>query len=243
MKIADYFDRIYIINLPERVDRRRHMEKEIGKLSLTPNSDKVHFFKAIKPEQADPFESRGARGVSLSHFTILQEAQTQGLERVLILEDDADFGPQFLAAETFLVEQLSSQPWDMVQFGYHFDHSIPSEDRVIGPADSPAAQLFPFAKEVIGAHCCGFSAMGISKMVPFLNELFNTPPTPERPYVPIIDGAYNIFSWREDTTRLLPRSSLVSQVSSRSDITPRVYDKIPIVRSLLTFLRTLKYRF
>ncbi len=45
MKIADYFDRIYIINLPERVDRRRHMEKEIGKLSLTPNSDKVHFLR------------------------------------------------------------------------------------------------------------------------------------------------------------------------------------------------------
>ena len=34
MKLIDQFDRIYIVNLPERSDRRREMEAELGRLGL-----------------------------------------------------------------------------------------------------------------------------------------------------------------------------------------------------------------
>ncbi len=49
MGIAELFDRIYIVNLPERTDRRREMEDQLVKVGLG-GHPRVMFFPAIRPK-------------------------------------------------------------------------------------------------------------------------------------------------------------------------------------------------
>jgi len=83
------YQRIRIINLPERVDRRRDMTRELTRVGLA-GDDRVAFFPAIRPADQGPFRSIGVHGVYLSHLTLLKEAAAAG-ESLLILEDDCDF--------------------------------------------------------------------------------------------------------------------------------------------------------
>lgn len=85
----DDYQRIRIINLPEREDRRREMRQELKRIGL--NQDpRVKFFPAIRPADEGPFRAIGVHGVYLSHLAVLKEAAAAG-ESVLILEDDCDF--------------------------------------------------------------------------------------------------------------------------------------------------------
>lgn len=83
----DQYQRVVVINLPERVDRRRQMESELKAIGA---AERVRFFPACKPQNAGPFQSKGEHGCYLSHLTILKEAAAAN-ESVLILEDDCDF--------------------------------------------------------------------------------------------------------------------------------------------------------
>ncbi|WP_228056539.1 hypothetical protein [Microcoleus sp. LEGE 07076] len=59
MKLTEFFERTYVVNLPERQDRRRDITKELANagISLAPNS--VEIFPAIRPETAGEFPSIG----------------------------------------------------------------------------------------------------------------------------------------------------------------------------------------
>jgi glycosyl transferase family 25 len=81
----DSYDRINIINLPERTDRRAEMERELARIGLA-SDPRVQFFRAIRPETVGHFRQIGEHGVFLSHLAILE-----GGGSVLILEDDCDF--------------------------------------------------------------------------------------------------------------------------------------------------------
>ena len=62
MTVFDYFDQIRVINLPDRTDRRREMDKELKILGLA-NDPRVSYFAAVKPNDMGKFTSIGARGV------------------------------------------------------------------------------------------------------------------------------------------------------------------------------------
>ena len=55
MLVKDFFERTYVINLPERVDRHREMRRELDKAGppLTPN--KIEIFSATRPDRAENF--------------------------------------------------------------------------------------------------------------------------------------------------------------------------------------------
>ena len=110
------FDRTYVINLPERKDRRIQMERHLGDLGAT----RVRFFPAIRADRARPFRSAEQAGCFLSHRRVLMEAYADGLESVLILEDDAEFvEPQtFHAAWGILRPQLDDTSWGVFQAGW-----------------------------------------------------------------------------------------------------------------------------
>lgn len=73
MNIFGHFDQIRIINLPERTDRRRAMDRELAAVGLI-DDPRVQYFKAFRPEDAGQFSSIGARGCYDSHKTLLKEA-------------------------------------------------------------------------------------------------------------------------------------------------------------------------
>ena len=89
MTVFKHFDRIRIINLASRKDRRREMERELDRVGLK-NDLRVSYFAAIRPSDAGTFTSIGARGAYESQKQILREAAGAN-QSVLILEDDCEF--------------------------------------------------------------------------------------------------------------------------------------------------------
>src|SRR5690606_14601443 len=106
----DQYDRVRIVSLAERTDRRRDMRAEFHKIGAAGDL-KTIFFDAIKIADPGPFRSCGSHGCYLSHLAILREAATAN-ESVLILQDDCEFLPG--AAEYQLPAGV-----DVFYGGYH----------------------------------------------------------------------------------------------------------------------------
>ena len=153
------FDRIRIINLPSRPDRRAEMNRELRRIGLE-NDPRVQFVDGVLVQDKTPFRAPGEKGVFLAQLGIISDAAAAG-ESVLILEDDVDFTP---AAESW----SRSDDCDIAYGGY------------LAP---DAADLH--TSDIIGAHCIGFSARAAQALAPFLSELLNheSPPPIDGAYV------------------------------------------------------------
>ena len=105
-KITNYFDKIYVINLLSRPDRRKFMTEQLsnnGFLGDVTSQDKFEFVDAVKipgfndnvtkafnEENQSEFNT-GLFFCTMEHYRILKRALYYGYDRVLILEDDACF--------------------------------------------------------------------------------------------------------------------------------------------------------
>ena len=211
MTVFDAYDRIRIVSLASRKDRRAAILEELRPFDL---AHKLEFFDALTVPEPGPFRSRGSHGCFLSHLQILSDAARSN-ESVLILQDDCAFLPEIRAY---------AMPECDVFYGSH------AED----------------ADEIIGAHFMGFSAPAAAKASHYLENLLDTsfPPDPKAATEPTfkpgmrppIDGSLVWF--RRAHPELKSAFALLSyQRSSRSDITPRLLDRIPLVRGVLQILR------
>jgi len=104
--LLNFFDKSYIINLPERSDRCEQMKQELRMLGLSEPSERVVFFPAIKPTDRGEFPSIGARGCFLSHLDVLKEAKRQNLNHLLIMEDDLSFTGFLMKQQEIVVNEL-----------------------------------------------------------------------------------------------------------------------------------------
>lgn len=145
MKAFEPFAKIRVINLPNRTDRRKAMDKELIRVGLL-NDPRVSYFKAIRPADAGNFTSAGARGVYESQRTILKEAALAG-ESVLILEDDCVF------VEGARDQQIT-EDWEIFYGGY--------------AAHGPGCL---HSSDIEGAHMMGFSAHGAQLVTEYLDKL------------------------------------------------------------------------
>ncbi|MBN8814144.1 MAG: hypothetical protein J0J06_01700 [Sphingomonas sp.] len=143
--IFDKFDMIRIINLPERTDRRRRMERELDHAGIG-DDPRVEFFRAIRPTEALNHSSIGMHGVFLSHHAILKEAAAKGAS-VLILEDDCDFVPG-------IRDYVAPEGWDIFYGGYYADR----------PDDLQNS-------DIIGAHMMGFTAAAAKQVADYFTGL------------------------------------------------------------------------
>lgn len=125
------FDRIFMINLERRPDRRLKMERSFKEIGL-----KVEHFAAIDgqilsqeylekidvkylPGYADPFHNRpmtkGEIGCFLSHFKVWERQVMYKLNEVLVLEDDIRFEPYFKQRASRILEQARQiGGWDLM---------------------------------------------------------------------------------------------------------------------------------
>ncbi len=83
------FERIYVINLRSRADRRREMAAQLASIGLSFDSPQVRLFNAVRPDDRGAFDGIGVRGAFMSHLGVLRDAA--GLRNVLILEEDLNF--------------------------------------------------------------------------------------------------------------------------------------------------------
>lgn len=128
MKITDYFDKIFVINLLERDDRRNFMLQQFIKMGWGDEllSGKIEFVEAVKipclqqhiltymrETNAGDFYSLatqtdnvGLCNCSIEHYRVIKRAYLKGYNRILVLEDDACF----LKDLSFLEKALQTMP-------------------------------------------------------------------------------------------------------------------------------------
>ncbi len=112
MKINDFVDKIYCINLKHRKDRRNSIQKQAKQYDL-----EIEFFDAIK-------HHIGWKGCFKSQLNIIKNAKKNNYNRILILEDDIAFSEKPDIDETTLPED-----WEVLYLGGNYQ-SILEEDKI-----------------------------------------------------------------------------------------------------------------
>jgi GR25 family glycosyltransferase involved in LPS biosynthesis len=132
-------DKIFIINLEERFDRKNEMVKELEKAGIT----NYEFFKAIRPTSQEDIDRwnpnfvterpkwlktdlqkyrLGSLGCLLSHVGVMKLSLQRNYNRILILEDDVSFirfakGEKFEGTLDVIDEQIGSNNVDILYLG------------------------------------------------------------------------------------------------------------------------------
>ncbi|AMV37088.1 glycosyltransferase family 25 protein [Planctomyces sp. SH-PL62] len=231
-RLLDLFDQVYVVNLPSRADRRKEMAAQLERVGSSLVGRNVSLFPAIRPESADGFPSIGARGCFLSHLNILRDADARGLNRILILEDDLDFAPDFLQREGEVARLLEDAGWGLFYGGYVLIEPI-------GSAASGPVHALASTQGVRTTHFVGFQGEAIAEVITHLEAILTrTPGDPEGGPMHV-DGAYSRFrAGHPDCRTLLATPELGDQRASRTDIHElQWYDRTPLIRNLVAILR------
>ena len=111
----DAFDRIVCINLDERPDRWEQVQQTTAALL---DDVTLERFSAVKPDLAQDRVHNGRAGCLLSHRRVIENAYREGVESVLVFEDDLCFDPQFETRIRPTITTLSKTPWDLFYLGF-----------------------------------------------------------------------------------------------------------------------------
>lgn len=232
MRLLDLFDRVFIINLPSRPERRRETRGMLGRVGWDPDDPKVTWFPAIDPKTAVGFSSPGSRGCFLSHIAVLNIARSNGHDRVLVLEDDCEFVPAFLGRETEVAGWLEATSWGIAYLGH--------VESVSGPP-----RLVPWSSDlpVRLTHCYAVAGNVLSRLPGYLEAITLRPPGSPEGGPMSIDGGFNWFRRHNpDVQTVLAAPSLVYQRPSRSDLSPRWFDRVPVLRDAAECVRSWQRR-
>ena len=131
MRLNDYFDKIFIINLERRPDRLESVirnskfyefefelfyaidGKSINKDSLI-NDERIEIKNSDFYNEINSY-FLGQLGCILSHLSILKYCKENNIKSVLILEDDVEFAENFNDKFTKFTEVFDKE-WDMIYF-------------------------------------------------------------------------------------------------------------------------------
>ncbi|MBI3796007.1 MAG: PqqD family peptide modification chaperone [Deltaproteobacteria bacterium] len=103
-----YFDAIYCINLDTATDRWQAMQTRFTQLGIV---NRVRRFPAIETPDSHHI------GCTLSHRRIVERAQKQQWQNVLVFEDDAIFLEDTLAHVAKSLGELKTQDWQVFHLG------------------------------------------------------------------------------------------------------------------------------
>jgi hypothetical protein len=231
----DYFERIFIINLPSRTDRQAEIAAQLNAVGLSLAAPNVELFAAVRPDAPEGFPSIGARGCFMSHLGVLRTAQRLGLQRVAIFEDDLDFAADFKLRIQPLLAQLAGANWSMFYGGYHLERAL---------HDRPGGELLEAQPdELIGTtHFVVLQGDAIAAAVRYLEAILARPAGDPAGGPMHVDGAYNWFRRANPQFKtLLASPELGFQRASRTDIHDlRWYDTAPLIRNAVAGLRWVK---
>ena len=221
-------DRLYVINLESRPDRRREMLAELARIGLDATSGLVEFFAAVKPDTAGTFPSIGARGCFLSHLGVLQKARDARHRAILILEDDAAITPECAMKLGAALDELNTTDWALAYLGHRI-----APDRIpkTALAQTEHWRRLPAETGIETTHAMLINAPAIGPLIAYLERMMARPAGHPEGGPMHVDGAYSWF--RRDhpdlVTLVTPRQYVV-QRASKSDIAPPSWkDRLPFV--------------
>ena len=191
--IIEYFDRSYIINLADRVDRRRDVVREFRRSGIHIPNERVSFYTATRPTDSGNFVTLGMRGCFTSHLEVLEDAKRDNLRNVLVFEDDVSFRDVGVDFQNRLLEDLSRRHWDLLWLGY----LKPDNVALSGP-------LARWSNDILGAHCYAVNGPFIGAMAQYMRDCERRPRDhPDGGPMPA-DGAYNHVRYVNKDVVLLP---------------------------------------
>lgn len=230
--MSDYFACTYIINLPERKDRRKAILGELEKFGMPLSPGKVELFPAVKPKDKLGFPSLGARGCFLSHYQILTRALKRKLTNVLIVEDDLMILPGLQSSWASIRKELGSHNWGIVYLGH-----------IVKLPEDSAPQMVVFDEPVITSHFYAVNGPAIPRLVEYLEKVQQREPGDPLGGPMELDGALTMFRQANpDVLTWIASPNLGKQRSSRSNITFRWYDRFPVVQQAADIGRLLRDR-
>jgi len=159
MVLNDFFNKIYVINLERRLDRRTEILEELENFGIF-----AELFEAIDGNKFDwsGYEyiyakgtghdlknggiSKSIAGLAKTHQLILQDAIKNGYESILILEDDAEFVDTLHYSFTQALAELP-EDWDLFYLGSQNFIELPK----------PYSTLLGRSSNTLGLHAIGIN--------------------------------------------------------------------------------------
>jgi hypothetical protein len=232
MKLTDLFGCTFVINLPERRDRRRAITRELERAGTPFSRGKVELFSAVKPKVAAGFPSRGVRGCFLSHLSVLRLARERDCESVLILEDDLTLSPLLGPNVDVLADVLQRKTWGFVYLGH------------VEPLDeAEGANLLPFTGPLRTSHFYAVSRPAIDALCQYLEAAHDRAPGDPAGGPMHLDAALTMFrAEHPELTTYIANPNLGWQRSSRSDIHSTFSQSAPVLRNFYDVARYLRGR-
>lgn len=225
-----YFDRVRVINLPSRADRRRAAARELASLGERVDGERVAFHVATRPTEAAGFDTIGTHGCFLSHLSALQDAHRDDVASLLILEDDVAFSASEMTALSTSIAALTDTRWGIFYGGSPVPHRT-----------APLSKLLP-DEPVLLAHFIAFDRATIRRLVPYLEAILERPAGSPEGGPMHVDGAYSWFRRAHpDVSAYAATPNVAHQRASATDIHHRRgIDRLPVLRSVLVPARYLK---
>ena len=226
---------IYVINLADRADRRAEMAEQLSRIGLGFNSAAVRLFDAVRPADTGFFPSIGSRGCFMSHLGVLEDAAATGLHKILILEDDLNFSPDFAQRSERLAARIAAPDWGIFYGGHQVAGHL--------SALNGAADLNP--KEPVQiTHFIALQGPSINAAAAYLAAMLLRPSGDADGGPMHLDGAYSWFRREHPHVRTwIAVPPLGYQRASRTDIHAlRWFDKMRAVRDVASVLRRLRNR-
>jgi glycosyl transferase, family 25 len=220
MTLLEYFDRIAIIHLKDRVDRYVTLGHELRRFGINITHEKVCIPEAPMPPDAYGFASKGVYGSYLSHLDILKSAQSDKLRSVWILEDDAIFSRRFAREQQKIAEFLATHDWDMCHFGHSLTYEL----------DSLEIGLPRFSGPFYWVHCYAVHARILPRLIEHVEQTIERPPGHALGGKAYIDATYTLFrKFNPDVVTLVGNPVLSIQRGSPSSLANgRWYDRYPL---------------
>jgi hypothetical protein len=218
MRLHDLFDAMLVLNLPTRPDRRRDTQVELDRIGWP--AARVIWYPALDPLSAGEFPSGPHRGAWISHALVMNYARNAGYRRVLICEDDVQFAADWNARESGIAEQLDRASWGIAYLG-HIEPVEPDGGLVSWPSD----------RNVLLTHCYALDAAVLPRLCRYLDLQFLRPSGSELGGPMGMDGSLSWFRRENpDVITVMAAPPLASQRSTRSDLSPRWFDRVPMLR-------------
>lgn len=156
MKLNEFFDKIYCINLDRRTDRWEECQKIFSKFNL-----EVERFSAIDGNKENynlgyPYDNELAGAIS--HTKVIELAMELKLKNILILEDDVDFIQDLEGLFTKFINKIP-EDWEGILFGgNHVGGGIQINENLIKVNRSYAL------------HCYGLNSKVFKETIDYMNS-------------------------------------------------------------------------
>lgn len=221
------FDKVFVINLPERIDRRKAIQAELDWLGPT-DRDRIEIFPAVKPSDPGGFPSIGARGCFMSHLEILRTARDRGLKRILIVEDDLMFSKYLKKCQNEVARHVEDGMYDILYLGHMLE------------VESAGTLRFEkYEKPLMQSHFIAFKGNVVVQLVHCFEAMLARAPGHPDGGPMHVDGAYSTFRMQNpQSTMQIAVPNLGFQRPSPSDIAGfRWFDRISGIKELSALVR------